>query len=747
MNTSLHSGGMVILNNQLTSQDILDNIISLTPFGAKSIGGYLFKGKLDVEYTSLYGGLPNIFYNTTEVLIKILQISNPNEFDTSFNNKEIVSEDEFNDEVIMQKLVFYSSLTRYLEPICPNILYSDINYDIQFVNCANSNLIHDILSINRTQRGSHSRFGIIIMELLPYCQPISELFPSINSIRPVEPISSLTDAQRNALDNYTFQLLRLFKLNIIHGDTHLDNALIISNYNYIGGIRVFLIDFGRSFQINFLNLEHASIDDVIQNKDWWSYRMIATFIMDKLSKPNATFKSIHDHYLQEVSLSEDVFINKLYENRIIEDLYNATNSWLNINDKTKIMDEFNDLLLFYQYNMFCMDINMDIPALNINMANDKCNGISRYTFQQSYYDVDDAIQLYHNDETDTYIHAYINEQLQYTENKPQIFLWMIGIEHGMDFPNIYTIQSESCYEIGIKHYLMHQTAFIEKFFAAGEMLINGTTVNVNFESGTFTVPLFEYIQRSGINMNEYTRNFNEVIMRFMNYKINKGKSSDTKYTFRLSNTHRTFFTENYCCDERVRQNEKTFMKYVAKNINGILDPSMVGGEKNNTLQMQLDEHAKQDYELFKKYGSKSAIYPIKDKYFYLEKLIPLYNDQKNKTLEKALCIIHSYVKLVKTSVQLTATHTTIPTYISSQWKKSPKKTNYSAITNKESIIQPSATHFATHLVIPANSGGSKRRHCRIRRFTRRRIKRPRNNKRPRKGSRRHKKRYTQHKKK
>jgi serine/threonine protein kinase len=199
-----------------------------------------------------------------EILLKFVFINPDKNFvirDT--NGDQLVflnttSEEEFYREVAMQDKIFKGSLNRYLEPICPNILFSG-----QYVK---SDIIEVLTSLKNTDNDElTSRFltaisladaifdiGIIVMEYLSGFMKLSEyieLYPDKQSI-----------ARRMA----QYEIARLGQLDLIHGDLNMGNILINPDYYYydftlvIGGKDLFqdrdlfqgramLIDFGSTF--------------------------------------------------------------------------------------------------------------------------------------------------------------------------------------------------------------------------------------------------------------------------------------------------------------------------------------------------------------------------------------------------------------------------------------------------------------------------------------------------------------------
>ena len=263
----------------------MDNLKLVTLITCKTKGGILFKLDLEESVESPYLITRSNYLNSPvySILVKICYIDDEviNEEDV---NEEVVNEgvvngytnpeleiklnkcnsEEFYNEIFIQCNIFKESLDRYLEPICPSIVYSKL-YDnkiesrdlirLLFVNVRDDNLQLKLIIKSMHKcfvDESLFKLGLIVMEYMDGFVPLSS----------IKPKNDFYD--RLAI----FELWRLYNLpqRYLHGDPHKDNFMVNPDYDYINGIkgRVIIIDFGATFSIECPNvIAHNSIASII----------------------------------------------------------------------------------------------------------------------------------------------------------------------------------------------------------------------------------------------------------------------------------------------------------------------------------------------------------------------------------------------------------------------------------------------------------------------------------------------------
>jgi len=362
-------------------------------------GGILFKSKLkagnDVNggaivspYTSSRSNNPNRPVNF--ILFKLCLLNRDEEDFTilsrSSGAKVIdlngTTAKDFVSEIKTQLAIFNDSMDQYLEPICPSIICAKIyrSYrkkkqflDLFFEQAYDANnpeqrrtikpeiiepgagnaererkmryIFEDVLNEDlakrqflRTNRDNNPvptppwfQYGLIVMEFLQDFVTVSSLIKNPTAVTP--------DVDKEFYKQLTmYELWRLYNIGpgYLHGDNHLENAMIQTNYDYIKGRkgRVILIDFGATFTRNQIlgrenhfniaqNLQPADnteMDDVIdtiyncttprfqgynggrfRNKNWHSYQWLRS-----LSSTGILLSSdLHDiHIEREILKSE-----------------------------------------------------------------------------------------------------------------------------------------------------------------------------------------------------------------------------------------------------------------------------------------------------------------------------------------------------------------------------------------------------------------------------------------------------------
>ena len=654
----IQPGGALLLKNGETKSSIFGNIKQLVPFGSGSIGGYIFKGELINPYISLYGGTPNIIFPTYDVLIKLVQIQHSNESHiTQHNNKEVIPAKTFNKEVMIQNDVFKKSIDSFLEPICPNIIYSDIITSVSFPNCNNSNLITDIMVPNRY-------YGIIIMEIIQGAKTVSTLFPLITKTNPNFDEINVSHDQDVVLKNYLYQILRLKKIGYTHNDAHLFNGLYVVNYDYIGKMRVFLIDFGRTTANN-----GYEFDDIVPST-YLSHDCLRQFTQVLVKKFNLNnFNSLYDFFDNEIKTSRDTYFVKLYDSSIINDLRNYTGYIVSVSEQYKMLSQFKNSYIFVKQNAMLMDISqlytVPFQKLNINYGTDKFCSSQEYTVSGQAYDVNLPIQLIKPG-----INTYVDDELRNIDrDHHQIYLWVIG---STQYGNIklYVIKAESCYEIGTKHFYIVEGYKITKFYAAGEMVVSNYNVLINFESGTYMYPLINNWKKQETENTIY-KILHNTVPRFILYTLNNHLGDSMKFNDVTIDNTGTFFNPNYCCLPSTLRTTDVFLESLHHIMPDIVKKktkkthTTKGGNKtteriDSPIKSRLKEKTKlldnwkkyietqkqHDYEMFEKMYPSYRVQYSQDLYPNMEIIVDKL-EENNTAFMEGLCIINKYVEALK----------------------------------------------------------------------------------------------------
>jgi hypothetical protein len=161
---------------------------------------YFYKCEFNNEYQGLYGGLPKIVYPVREAIVKLVKIKEERKkiFPIPIENVQQQREREifqrrnttignnnlFNQSVQIQNEIFMKSLSDDLEPICPNILYSEIMIQSNFKDIfsrINEPLtllfLETILKGENEENANNVKIGVVIMEMIPNSYPLTKYFP------------------------------------------------------------------------------------------------------------------------------------------------------------------------------------------------------------------------------------------------------------------------------------------------------------------------------------------------------------------------------------------------------------------------------------------------------------------------------------------------------------------------------------------------------------------------------------------
>lgn len=190
----------------------------------------------------------------TKLLIKLCMI---HDYTTPFKvtnvlNHTLASDDEesFHNEINIQTDIYFKSI-KYLQPICPGIVYSNIISDkndiSEFIELLKQNsavnLHQPLTRINQALNYyTGSKLGVIVMEMVQQAQTLSNIVenPKLEKLK-----NTYESICRYALINLTMQT------GYNHGDFHGKNFLLANskNYFYMFETRPIIIDFGRASKI------------------------------------------------------------------------------------------------------------------------------------------------------------------------------------------------------------------------------------------------------------------------------------------------------------------------------------------------------------------------------------------------------------------------------------------------------------------------------------------------------------------
>jgi len=173
------------------------------------------------------------------------------------------TEDEFLNEVNIQKEIYSASLDNRLEPTCPSIVFFNRTID--------ENTLTKIISPTLCDEENRDNFrnfkwGIIAMEYLDGFYPLGQLQETIED----------TNENLANIKHYYFlvcyEMIRMFELTgYLHGDFHPYNFMVNRTYPYLSNDpkflgRVIIIDFGKSFKPT-LDAEETTITRLNYNEE------------------------------------------------------------------------------------------------------------------------------------------------------------------------------------------------------------------------------------------------------------------------------------------------------------------------------------------------------------------------------------------------------------------------------------------------------------------------------------------------
>lgn len=568
-------GGLTTLGN-LKIFDLLDSVAAtatVTKIGAKSVGGWLYRIQLSapiVGVTSVYPGRRPVLNPMSTILIKLVQIGDTKTYDDQWSNKEITTNTVIAEEIKLQTIAYQQSMSVFCEPICPNII-SFIRILRGGIGMATLNkfpiLREKIVSIFENPYYNIKSIGFIAMEMLDGCQPISSAFPLWgNRAGQLAVINPLSTVQENILQNYLYQLIRLKKLGINHGDTHLENALYIENYTYINNFRVYLIDFGRATIVDTnLTNQHG-----ICNRGYWSYRQMHEYAQSKFNgNYDIFFRQMRRDYVEPAEIS---FLHHIYNtnngaNNILTSLHIAArNDGVNlISAFPNLKDSFTNNLIFRQRNIPLIETNLAALEPNLipaTMTTNCCqligiDGNSTYVTINRTYNNDIGYREYITELTYRVIQTsgktiwYTDTELHNFGGGSGIFLWIIGMTPDKT-THVFMTEVISCFEIGTTHIHLAKHFNIINTYASGQFMKVGNTIEVNFYSRTFM--LGPHTRIPALLTSDNIIDLHECVGLFLRVQLNINIHVNQQFNIIMQdiNTrlyqHKTFINETNCCE-------------------------------------------------------------------------------------------------------------------------------------------------------------------------------------------------------
>lgn len=278
-------GGIITKDRAMTTLTafnlFLDNSIC-TIITIQSGGGLLFKLTLnpDTESPFILNRSNTPLAEVRGLIIKLVFINETGDRYAIFNGPvqltrlSDTTQNEFLSECGIQDHVFAKTLDEYLEPICPCILMKNpklslfnffkIHEAVKRSGNKNANFIFDQIAGNiltnpskpsdltAEHKGKTFDIGLIVMEHL---EGFSTLYDNNKTSVTPDFIKMLV----------IFELCKLFKLRLLHGDFHRNNFMINPAYEYIDGRlgRAIIIDFGASFMHQYPPIDTFNMMQVV----------------------------------------------------------------------------------------------------------------------------------------------------------------------------------------------------------------------------------------------------------------------------------------------------------------------------------------------------------------------------------------------------------------------------------------------------------------------------------------------------
>lgn len=541
--------------------------LTIVPFGTASVGGYLYKITIqnpDRDFLKIHPGTADILSPLTTIILKLIQIRNVNELDTTFNDKEIVDEVVFDTEVRTQVHLFESSFDMYCEPICPQIfdrgyIFNNSRdfYNLSYISSHIANVLSINFGLSRMSRNAN-KMGYICMELMGNTYPVADAFPTWDDTHPFIDYNNVSPTQKIILDNYFYQLERMRRCGYSHGDTHLHNALYIDNYDYIDNYRVYIIDFGRTTPVVSTQ---SLTDQLVTPGGYWSYEQLRNYVMG--------IDNIHgiNNYVNELCNKRQVSMNNF-----LEKLYLKTSDFRELQriipriKHVVIPPEFQYRNVFEYQRIPLRNVDGVIynNVIHINPRCDCCQFVDPTTnmsvfvkpFMSSY-----GQRIISMLNASNLLEMYVNESFHNFPHSEGIFNWVIGIDAATQQTWFYCIHVNNAFEIGTKQVSLIQYYGISQIYAAGAMYkYNNTDIYMNILSGTYMISP----ANNGLLTITDIDKIIKIVPRFVENKINEGVNPANKIRVRMmKNPYESFIRQRLFCYRPVLVNIQidSFIKY------------------------------------------------------------------------------------------------------------------------------------------------------------------------------------------
>lgn len=497
--------------------------------GVNSGGGFLFDITLPKpdEFQSLTS--QNVT-NVTNVICKIVVIGNNRavgnisstfKYKQEQREREVTTLEIFNEECNTQIFLYNQSYDKFLESICPKIIfYTHINSDNKR-NVMNSTVDNEIINMMKyilSQNGNFYDIGFICMEKLNNMNEIKHLYlenyvqerqTDLQVKRDINEILTTSDEHllrfKRVLDNYLYELIRLWRIGYTHGDTHLENAMYLDNgtpYHYIDGERVLLIDFGRTKQ-NVKNKEDLNF--VKNDWEYMSYNITTLICNENIISPYWSYKLLY-YYNNRVNTFEwyqnickkrynskiDFLKTLTTENPITNVTTTITDFRYNFFDKQNIppnafttyekfsaqyLIQFFDTPIYYNNNSY--ELTTKFKTLNLDFF--VYDIINQLKIGEDFFDI--PIYFDNNNITNIDFIKHIFDNMPFGT-----YTWILYFKDNTLYLSFFKVKSY--HQIGSKHYCIALKKQITYYYSAGEMKKEiQTNFIYNFISGSFFLQL------------------------------------------------------------------------------------------------------------------------------------------------------------------------------------------------------------------------------------------------------------------
>jgi len=540
-------------------------------------------------------------------------------------DKEVVTEAEFNDEVQMQVDIFKESIDVFFEPICPNVIMSSIRNQTEIaefmsIDYGPGKTIQQIVdeatqfieekrekreadqmfledpfneinaeedSENTEATLSDMRFGIIIMEIVEDFKVASSYFPTLGvdghdyvyflgkrKSNTAEQIS----VRNRILVNYAFQLVKLMILyGYRHGDPHLANALVFENYDYIENYRVVLIDFGRCQKVT----PDYSLNTLITPDGHWLYSIIRGFFQyHKIYGESNCRNFYNDCQNKYIVPSRLRYIERLYESKTFSYLMMMENYMFYSLHEGKLHKT--DFYEKDEYSLITMLVKPHESLLGKNYKVGLSSECPNTRILREDYVLTKSIEYARQLVSDPIYSDTLRDLTPSPDTK--IYTYIIGVQDGPPprFCKIFVARVFNCIEYGTKHLALMNHFDIAKYYGVGELRVKDTNITLNIASGTFMGDIVDdETPEEVFRRSEMCR---RVLMNHMfgtPFTITLAASKEHVLANKMI-LGDTFFTVELCCDLDTRLAEESRMLEFDESL-GEFDESYGGGILTQTM--------------------------------------------------------------------------------------------------------------------------------------------------------------------